>query len=455
MLFHIVDGLRIGAFNIQEFGKKKVGNETIMKYLAQIAERYDILSVEEIRDSSGKYHPLEKLSNLVKQTSGKQYSTIVSEPLGKDKEQLGFIYRSEISVVKKAVFDYGKPRYFTRDPFLVQFSKLGTQTKEMVLGSVHTKPDKSVTPKEIANLKFVFQFAEKYFNSQNIILMGDLNAGRNYVKDWSEIPIKNDPHVHWLINDHVDTTVGESGQAYDSETAIVHRLFATRNEIVKKDGTYIKTLYQSEKFNSFTISGNGEFMASNLYTCCVKKFDMEGKTKDFLTVAPYRPCSLWTTEEGHTLVAAIHGNNTGSGLVLDLHERGEMICQTQIIRDQFGRGPMRITQNVNGDFCVITTRNDASPDALKIFDRDWNFKGAFFGVNDQFRPLGLCCDKYGNILLANTDYDEVIMLDPTGGFRQLLMTSEDGVNAPRCLVRSPSGEIWMGCENGDIYVFDY
>src|SRR6185295_7276472 len=44
--------LKIGAFNIQIFGVKKIGNTDIMEQLVKIAQEFDVMLVEEIRDSS-------------------------------------------------------------------------------------------------------------------------------------------------------------------------------------------------------------------------------------------------------------------------------------------------------------------------------------------------------------------------------------------------------------------
>ena len=87
---------------------------------------------------------------------------------------------------------------------------------DFVLGSVHTVPNVNKTPEEISNLAAVFKFAESHFATENIVLLGDLNAGKNYVKNWANISIKHDPTVHWLINDSVVTTVRNfRDRAYD------------------------------------------------------------------------------------------------------------------------------------------------------------------------------------------------------------------------------------------------
>ena len=46
--------LKIGAFNIQVFGASKSRKDDVMERLVDILTRYDIVLIQEIRDSSGR-----------------------------------------------------------------------------------------------------------------------------------------------------------------------------------------------------------------------------------------------------------------------------------------------------------------------------------------------------------------------------------------------------------------
>jgi len=84
-----------------------------------------------------------------------------------------------------------------------------------VLGGVHIKPSDAVA--EIIALEKVFNYSRDYFKTDDVIIMGDLNADCSYVSNskWETIPLKNDPNYHWLIGDDVDTTVSATTCAYD------------------------------------------------------------------------------------------------------------------------------------------------------------------------------------------------------------------------------------------------
>jgi hypothetical protein len=72
--------LRIGAFNVQVFGVTKAGKPEVMATLADIIRTYDIIAIQEIRDSSQTALP--KLVDLVN-SDGSQYQYVVSERLGR------------------------------------------------------------------------------------------------------------------------------------------------------------------------------------------------------------------------------------------------------------------------------------------------------------------------------------------------------------------------------------
>ncbi|WP_370575639.1 endonuclease/exonuclease/phosphatase family protein, partial [Methanomethylovorans sp.] len=72
--------LRIGAFNIQVFGTTKASKPEVMTVLADIIRTYDIIAIQEIRDSSQTALP--NLVSLVN-SDGSQYQYVVSERLGR------------------------------------------------------------------------------------------------------------------------------------------------------------------------------------------------------------------------------------------------------------------------------------------------------------------------------------------------------------------------------------
>jgi len=79
-----------------------------------------------------------------------------------------------------------------------------------------------VTPGDVVNetnaLIHVHAAVEQHWNTDDIIIMGDLNADCDYVKK-DELPhllLRNDSRFVWLIGDDVDTTTSPNTDcAYD------------------------------------------------------------------------------------------------------------------------------------------------------------------------------------------------------------------------------------------------
>jgi len=103
--------LKFAAFNIQIFGKKKMQQQDIVDVLVKILLRYDLILIQEIRDSEEKW--TQELLNVLngKCHATDKYEMILSDRLGRtsSKEQYGFFFRSRLLTVKGSFhFDDGE-----------------------------------------------------------------------------------------------------------------------------------------------------------------------------------------------------------------------------------------------------------------------------------------------------------------------------------------------------------
>nr|XP_024662226.1 deoxyribonuclease gamma-like [Maylandia zebra] len=217
-LLDVTSSLKICAFNIQSFGESKANNKKVMGIL-----------LKEVRDSKG-----EVIQALVKDLNRfdkyNPYSYVESERLGRKayKEQYVYIYRSNVLKVKEH-YQYPKLEgkgtnetdVFSRGPFIIHFHSPTTLVKDFVLIGQHTSPKTAM--KELDELYAVFKRIYKKWKTDNVIILGDLNAGCSYIttKGWRAMRLRSDPKFHWLIGDEQDTTVREKTHcAYDR--IIVH-----------------------------------------------------------------------------------------------------------------------------------------------------------------------------------------------------------------------------------------
>lgn len=211
--------LLLGAFNIKSFGDKKASNSTLMNIISRIVHRYDIILIQEVRDND--LSATKKLMEHVNKGSS-EFSYIVSEPLGRSsyKERYLFLYRDQmVSVAKNYTYDDGcEPcgtDKFIREPFVVMFSSKNTAVTNFTLIPQHTSPDFAV--QELSALYDVVLDVRSRWSTNDIVLLGDFNAGCRYVvgSEWQQIGIYTDKSFHWLIPDDADTTVSHTNCPYD------------------------------------------------------------------------------------------------------------------------------------------------------------------------------------------------------------------------------------------------
>ncbi|XP_049758853.1 deoxyribonuclease-1 isoform X2 [Elephas maximus indicus] len=212
--------LRIAAFNIQTFGETKMSNATLSHYIVQILSLYDIALVQEVRDSH--LVAVGKLLDSLNQHATGTFHFVVSEPLGRNsyKERYLFLFRpDQVSVLDSYYYDDGcEPcgnDTFAREPAIVKFSSPFTQVSEFAIVPLHAAPLDAVA--EIDALYDVYLDVQKKWDLEDIMLMGDFNAGCSYVSlsHWASIRLRMSPTFRWLILDTADTTVKSTHCPYD------------------------------------------------------------------------------------------------------------------------------------------------------------------------------------------------------------------------------------------------
>ncbi|KAL6458936.1 hypothetical protein MHYP_G00324080 [Metynnis hypsauchen] len=158
------------------------------------------------------------------------YNHLESKRLGRTtyKEQYVYIYRKDMLQVQEHVHypelkqqESNDTDVFSREPFIIRIHSPTTLVKNFVIIGHHTCPTKAM--KEMEALFGVFQAVKKKWKTENVMLLGDLNADCGYVtiKGLKSLRLRNDPRFCWLITDEEDTTVRDKTHcAYDR--IIVH-----------------------------------------------------------------------------------------------------------------------------------------------------------------------------------------------------------------------------------------
>jgi len=211
--------ITIATFNIQIFGQTKANKPDVMAMLASIVRRYDLVAVQEIKDSQGKVPGL--FLDAVN-ADGSAYAMDISPRTGlqdddrPSQEQYGYYY--DTATIERlgdgALFDDGVGDLFQREPYAARFkSKSGSFT--FVLINIHTRPESAIP--EIRALFDVMLWAQaRWPDEDDFIALGDFNASCNYATDL----VLDNMAIHgadfrWIVPHDADTNLSARQCAYD------------------------------------------------------------------------------------------------------------------------------------------------------------------------------------------------------------------------------------------------
>ncbi|TJY57213.1 hypothetical protein E4T66_17545 [Sinimarinibacterium sp. CAU 1509] len=204
--------VRIGAFNMQNFGPTKSGNPTTVNYFAKVVLEYDALVLQEIEDASGDAPAV--LLHEVNRISSHRYELSLSPRLGRTsaKEQYALIYRPDRLSLLAGQLIADPEDEFERDPFAFTIQHDGMSYGLIAL---HAKPDDAV--REIDQVAFAYDAFRNATGIDSVMIVGDLNADCSYASDaeLQATALCSDTRFSWLIPDGADTTTGTTDCAYD------------------------------------------------------------------------------------------------------------------------------------------------------------------------------------------------------------------------------------------------
>jgi endonuclease/exonuclease/phosphatase family metal-dependent hydrolase len=173
----------IGSFNIQMFGKTKMGKPGVVSILTDIARRFDILAIQELRDKDQGVIP-EFLRQI--NADGSSYAAAVGPRQGyivagqttRYFEQSVFIYdTTKVELVGPTYAAHDRYRIMHRPPFVGQFRCLNVpieQAFSFALMNVHIDPDEAHVEFE-ALREIIGEIYTNHQGEDDFILLGDLN----------------------------------------------------------------------------------------------------------------------------------------------------------------------------------------------------------------------------------------------------------------------------------------
>ena len=206
------DGILVASFNIQVFGETKLAKANVVEVLARVIRTFDIVAIQEVRAKSDSIIPT-FVSRV--NADGSRYEYVVGPREGRtvSKEQYAFVYdtnRIEIDGTSVGVCADPGDRLH-RPPLHARFRTRVLPAERAFtfwLVDIHTDPDE--VPQELDALADVFLAMQRARpDEDDVILLGDLNAGPPQFKSFGRIPA-----VAWAVSG--TTTNTRRTQTYDN-----------------------------------------------------------------------------------------------------------------------------------------------------------------------------------------------------------------------------------------------
>ena len=205
------DTLKIGSFNIEQFGETKASSPNTLTVLSKIATTFDVLTIQEV--GSNNSSALESTNIAVMDA----YVARINELAGSDSyayvtnKQYAIIYRkATVQLVCNSL--YSGTASFTYQPLTAYFrSIVGNFDFTMLV--IHTSPLEAET--EIPALKTAMVEVANKYNEPDVICLGDFNADGGYYTEGDGNDLDGFSGYITVIPNFTDTTVAPLSNTYD------------------------------------------------------------------------------------------------------------------------------------------------------------------------------------------------------------------------------------------------
>ncbi|KAK3082744.1 hypothetical protein FSP39_004101 [Pinctada imbricata] len=205
------------------------------------------------------------------------------------------------------------------------------------------------------------------------------------------------------------------------------------------------TVEGSEGINDMAITQSGEMIV----TCTdkkVRRVSVNGKVSTMIDAAPFGCYGVCVTGKQEIVVCTRDQGDKNHVAVYSCDGRRKL----REIRGRDGQGkhlithPYRVVQN-GKDLCVVNMERNV----VCVDERDnvrWVYDGKQAKLEGSLFPLGICVDKYNNLLVTDGVNLCVHYIDSEGGLIQVILTQEQ--TGLRCnwgiCVDDVTGHVWVG-----------
>jgi endonuclease/exonuclease/phosphatase family metal-dependent hydrolase len=188
--YNKVDELNIISWNIQNFGRSKMSNDSVMIFISEVVKGYDIVAIQEVSVSKFGLQAIMRLDNLL-DSSGHSWDYIISDATSGDgSEKYAYLFKTDRVRLLSHSLEESLDSVIDREPYMAKFS---FRRRHYILGNVHLVPigkNPSLEVKELVSLG-------KKYKSKRFIMMGDFNLSESddsfdVMKGWSVSVLKGE-----------------------------------------------------------------------------------------------------------------------------------------------------------------------------------------------------------------------------------------------------------------------
>ncbi len=241
--YHDGPSIRLASFNIQTFGSTKAAKPHVMSVLVDVASKFDVLAIQEIRSQQGDYL-MRSFVEKINAASGRHFDYVIGPRLGRtnSKEQYAFVFdTASVEIDRYHVYTLRDPDdLLHREPLVGHFRVRGPPPEQaftFTLVNIHTDPDEAEEEVDVlADAYRVIRQASQ--GEDDIIILGDFNVPgpRFDIRRFGRLGEL--PGIRILIHDKPTNTAGS--KLYDN--FVIHGPstveFTGRSDVFDIHGVY-------------------------------------------------------------------------------------------------------------------------------------------------------------------------------------------------------------------------
>ena len=211
------------------------------------------------------------------------------------------------------------------------------------------------------------------------------NSGRLWVSDWKGNLVQTDLQGNLLQK--IQTSNGSTG--YHTVTQDMDLIYTDR------DNKKVYRITPNRKIIEFIKTG--DWRPLSIHSSCINGDILVGMMKD-------KEAKVTKYNKMGEEIQNIQKDNQGKELYSDPHY---------------------ITENINGDICT----SDYRKRAVVVVNKSGQYRFSYKGQGSGLCPCGICSDVLGHILVCDSSYCTVHLLDQDRGFLSIIFSKQQGIKS--------------------------